>query len=59
MMIAFATVTAVLAVLGGVLLAALDRPQADTDRRTRQMSLALVVATSVTAAAGVAYALVA
>ena len=59
MTIAIATTSALLAVLAGVLLAALERPQADTDRRTRQWSLALLIATSATAAAGVAYALIA
>jgi hypothetical protein len=59
MMIAMAIAVALLAVLAGVLLAALEQPRADTDRRTRQLSLVLVVGTSVTAAAGVAYALVA
>ena len=55
MMIVIATVIALLAVLAGVLLAALDQPPADTDRRTERMSLVLVVAVSVTAAAGSAY----
>ena len=59
MMLAIATATAVLAVLAGVLLAALDLPQADADRRIRRMSLVLIIATSVTAVAGVAYAFVA
>ena len=52
-----AVTAAVLAVSAGVLLAAYDQPGGGTDRRTRRLSLALVVASSVTAAAGVAYAL--
>jgi hypothetical protein len=59
MMIAVAAALALLAVLGGVLLAAFDLPQADADRGTRRLSLVLVIATSVTATAGVAYALLA
>jgi len=59
MMIVIATAIAVLAVLAGVLLAALDLPQAATDRRTQRMSLVLVIATSVTAVAGVTYAFIA
>jgi hypothetical protein len=59
MMIAFAVATALLAVLAGVLLAALEQPRAEADPRTRRLSLALVVATSMTAAAGVTYALLA
>jgi hypothetical protein len=57
MMTTLATATALLAVLSGVLLAALDRPHAAADRRTEHMSLALVIAASMTAAAGVAYAI--
>jgi hypothetical protein len=59
MTIAIATTTALLAVHAGVLLAALDQPQADADRRTRRWSLALLIATAATAATGVAYALIA
>jgi hypothetical protein len=59
MMIAVAAALALLAVLSGVLLAAFDLPQADADRGTRRLSLVLVIATSVTATAGVAYALLA
>jgi hypothetical protein len=59
MMIAFAATTALLAVLTGVLLAAFDQPRADDHPRTQQWSLMLVIATSVTTAAGVAYALLA
>jgi hypothetical protein len=55
MMIAVAA--ALLAVLAGVLLAAFELPPADADRRTQRLSLVLVIATSVTAAAGVTYVL--
>jgi hypothetical protein len=57
MMIAIAVALALLAVLAGVLLAAFEQPQADAGRRTRRLSLVLVIAASVTAAVGVAYAL--
>jgi hypothetical protein len=57
MTIAIAVAAALLAVLAGVLLAAFDLPPADAGRRPHQLSLVLVIATSVTTAAGVAYAL--
>jgi len=59
MMIAIAVATALLAVLAGVLLAAFDLPQSDAGLPTRRLSLVWVIATSVTAAGGVAYALLA
>ena len=57
MMIAIAVAIALLAVLAGVLLAAFDVPQADADPRLQRLSLAFLVTASMTAAAGVAYAL--
>lgn len=57
MMIALAVATALLAALAGVLLATFDLPQADADLRIRRLSLVFLIATSMTAAAGVAYAL--
>jgi hypothetical protein len=57
MMIAIAVAVALLALGAGVLLAAFDLPQAEADRRTQRLSLVWVIATSVTAAAGAAYAL--
>jgi hypothetical protein len=56
MMIVFAVAIALLAVLAGVVLAALDRPQVHADRQTERWSLALVVGTTVTALAGAVYA---
>jgi hypothetical protein len=58
-MMVIAVAIAVLAVAAGVLLAAFDLPQAGADPRLKRLSLALVIATSVTAIAGVAYALLA
>jgi hypothetical protein len=55
--IAIAVAIAVLAVAAGVLLAAFDLPQAEADPRVKRLSLALVIAASVTAIAGVACAL--
>jgi hypothetical protein len=52
-----AIVIAALAVCAGTLLAAYELPEAERDRRIQRLSLALVIATGVTAAAGVAYAL--
>ena len=52
-----AVAMALLAVAAGVLLAAVDLPRAATDRRTERLSLVLVIATSVTTVAGVAFAL--
>jgi hypothetical protein len=57
MMMAIAVVAAVLAVLAGVLQAAFDLPQADADPGIQRSSLVLVIATSVTTAVGVTYAL--
>jgi hypothetical protein len=57
MTIAIAVAIALLAVLAGVLLAAFDLPQADADPGIRRLSLVFLIATSMTAAAGVAYAL--
>jgi heme A synthase len=48
---------AVLAVCAGTLLAVYELPRAEDDRRIRRLSLALVIATAVTAAAGAAYAI--
>jgi uncharacterized membrane protein len=57
-MISLAAAIALLAVLAGVLLAVLDQPEADADRRTERLSLVLVVAVSVIAATGGAYTLI-
>ena len=57
MMIAFAVATTLLAMLSGVLLAALELPQADAGRLIQRLSLVWVIATSATASSGVAYAL--
>jgi hypothetical protein len=57
MMMAIAVVGAVLAVLAGVLQAAFDLPRAEADPAVQRSSLVLVIATSVTAAVGVTYAL--
>ena len=59
MMIAFAIATTLLAMLSGVLLAALELPQADAGRLIQRLSMAWVIATSATAVSGVAYALLA
>lgn len=58
-MIAIVVVATVLAILAGVLLAAFEVPQAEAGRFIQRLSLVWVVATSVTAAGGVAYALLA
>jgi hypothetical protein len=57
MMIAFAIATTLLAMLSGVLLAALESPQADAGRLVQRLSTVWVIATFATAASGVAYAL--
>jgi len=59
MMIAIAVATTLLALLSGVLLAALELPQADAGRLIQRLSLIWVIATSATAASGVAYVLLA
>lgn len=57
MMIAIGVMIALQAVLAGALTAAFDLPHAGADPRTQRLSVVLLVATSVTATAGVAYAL--